>query len=37
MRIVRGAGEFLAIVGVLGLIAVMCLLFGSWNPGSDDQ
>lgn len=39
MKIIRGTGEFLATLGVLGLIAVICLFCGSWNPnpGGDDQ
>lgn len=37
MKIIRGIGEGIELVFVLLVMGILCLIFGSWNPGSDDQ
>lgn len=37
MKIIRGIGEGIELMFVLLAMAILCLIFGSWNPGSDDQ
>ncbi len=37
MKIIRGIGEGIQLVLVLLAMGILCLIFGSWNPGSDDQ
>lgn len=37
MKLIRGIGDGITLIAVLTLMAVMCLIFGSWNPGGEDE
>lgn len=37
MKLILGIGEGATLVLILMAMGVLCLIFGSWNPGSDDE